>query len=128
MRLDGIDREIIPINPYRGSNNVQHIELPKLNEEIQLKNLTQPDETTKQLQKPVVSQEELNKIMEELRHKFNMLERYLKIDIDSELKMPISKIIDMRTEEVIRQIPPEWIVDILRRMNELKGIFYAEEV
>jgi len=56
------------------------------------------------------------------------MERYLKIDIDSELKMPISKIIDMRTEEVIRQIPPEWVVDILRRMNELKGIFYAEEV
>lgn len=127
MRLDGIDKEIIHINPYRGSN-IQHIELPNLNEATQLKNLTQPEDTTKQLQKPVVSQEELNKIMEELRHKFNMLERYLKIDIDSELKMPISKIIDMRTEEVIRQIPPEWVVDILRRMNELKGIFYAEEV
>lgn len=127
MRLDGIDREIITINPYRRSN-IEQIEPPKLKEKIQLENLTQPNETTKQLQKPVVSQEELNKIMEELRHKLNMLEKYLKIDIDSELKMPISKIIDMRTEEVIRQIPPEWIVDILRRMNELKGIFYAEEV
>lgn len=127
MRLDGVDREIITINPYRRSN-IDQIELPQLKEQIQLKNLTQPDETTKQLQKPVVSQEELNKIMEELRHKLNMLEKYLKIDIDSELKMPISKIIDMRTEEVIRQIPPEWVIDILRRMNELKGIFYAEEV
>lgn len=127
MRLDGVDREIITINPYRRSN-IDQIELPQLKEQIELKNLTQPDETTKQLQKPVVSQEELNKIMEELRHKLNMLEKYLKIDIDSELKMPISKIIDMRTEEVIRQIPPEWVIDILRRMNELKGIFYAEEV
>lgn len=127
MRLDGVDREIITINPYRRSN-IDQIELPQLKEQIQLKNLTQPDETTKQLQKPVVSQEELNKIMEELRHKLNMLEKYLKVDIDSELKMPISKIIDMRTEEVIRQIPPEWVIDILRRMNELKGIFYAEEV
>lgn len=127
MRLDGIEREIITINPYR-SNNVQNFELPKIKDEIQHKTLNQPQDSTKQLQKPVVSQEELNKIMEELRHKFNMLEKYLKIDIDSELNMPISKIIDMRTEEVIRQIPPEWIVDILKRMNELKGIFYAEEV
>jgi len=29
--------------------------------------------------------------------------------------MPISKIIDMRTEEVIRQIPPEWVVEILKK-------------
>lgn len=127
MRLDGIEIEIIALNPYR-SANLQNFEIPKFKDEVQLKTLNQPQDNTKQSQKPIVSQEELNEIMEELRHKFNMLEKYLKIDIDDQLKMPISKIIDMRTEEVIRQIPPEWIVDILRRMNELKGIFYAEEV
>lgn len=128
MRLEGVEREIITINPYRGSK-MQPFELSRLKEQFQLRNILQPNnENTNQLQKPNMSQEELNKILEELRHKLSMLEKYLKINIDEELKIPISKIIDMRTEEVIRQIPPEWIVDILRRMNELKGIFYAEEV
>ncbi|ODA44288.1 Flagellin protein FlaG [Thermodesulfovibrio sp. N1] len=74
-----------------------------------------------------MSQEELNRMMEEIRHKFSMLEKYLQIDIDEQLQIPISKIIDMRTEEVIRQIPPDWIVDILRRMEELRGVFYSKE-
>jgi flagellar protein FlaG len=33
----------------------------------------------------------------------------------------------MRTEEIIRQIPPDWIVDILRRMEELRGVIYSKE-
>jgi flagellar protein FlaG len=66
-------------------------------------------------------------MMEEIKHKFSMIEKYLQIDIDQQLRMPISKIIDMRTEEIIRQIPPEWIVDILRRMEELRGVIYSKE-
>jgi len=81
----------------------------------------------KNTQKVAVSQEELNKMMEEIEHKFSMIEKYLQIDIDQQLRMPISKIIDMRTEEIIRQIPPEWIVDILRRMEELRGVIYSKE-
>lgn len=127
MRLDGIGKEIIAINPYRNIN-VQKFEQAWKNMEAQIKPSSQTDEITKGIQKPSISQEELNKLMEELRHKFNMIEKYLKIDIDEQLKMPISKIIDMRTEEIIRQIPPDWIVDILRRMEELKGVFYTEEV
>lgn len=96
--------------------------------EAEVKPFSQTDEITKDIQKPSVSQEELKKLVEELRHKFNFIEKYLKIDIDEELKIPISRIIDMRTEEIIRQIPPEWMVDILRRMEELKGVFYSEEV
>lgn len=127
MRLDGIGKEIIAINPYRNIN-VQKFEMESKKVELEVKPFSQTDEIIKEIQKPSVSQEELNKLVEELRHKFNLIEKYLKIDIDEQLKMPISRIIDMRTEEIIRQIPPDWIVDILRRMEELKGVFYAEEV
>lgn len=127
MRLDGIGKEIIAINPYRNIN-VQNFEGESKKVEVEVKPFSQTDEVTKDIQKPSVSQEELKKLVEELRHKFNLIDKYLKIDIDEQLKMPISRIIDMRTEEIIRQIPPEWIVDILRRMEELKGVFYAEEV
>ena len=131
MRLDGLDKETITINPYRQTENVNLQNTQPIQENItKISNQSQNDltEQTKNIQKVTVFQEELNKMMEEIRHKFSMLEKYLQIDIDQQLRMPISKIIDMRTEEIIRQIPPEWIVDILRRMEELRGVFYSKEV
>ena len=129
MRLDGLDKEII-INPYRQTEIVNLQNTQTIQENIaKISNQNQNDftEQTKNTQKVAVSQEELNKMMEEIKHKFSMIEKYLQIDIDQQLRMPISKIIDMRTEEIIRQIPPEWIVDILRRMEELRGVFYSKE-
>ncbi len=128
MRLDGIEREIIAINPYRNIN-VQDFKDRLKNLDSQIKISSQIlEENAKDTEKLTIYQEDLNKLVEELRHKFNLIEKYLKINIDEQLKIPISRIIDMRTEEIIRQIPPEWIVDILRRMEELKGVFYQEEV
>lgn len=129
MRLDGLDKEII-INPYRQTEIVNLQNTQTIQENIaKISNQNQNDftEQTKNTQKVAVSQEELNKMMEEIEHKFSMIEKYLQIDIDEQLRMPISKIIDMRTEEIIRQIPPEWIVDILRRMEELRGVIYSKE-
>jgi len=130
MRLDGLDKEIITINPYRQTEIVNLQNTQTIQENIaKISNQNQNDftEQTKNTQKVAVSQEELNKMMEEIEHKFSMIEKYLQIDIDQQLRMPISKIIDMRTEEIIRQIPPEWIVDILRRMEELRGVIYSKE-
>ena len=129
MRLDGLDKEII-INPYRQTEIVNLQNTQTIQENIaKISNQNQNDftEQTKNTQKVTVSQEELNKMMEEIKHKFSMIEKYLQIDIDEQLRIPISKIIDMRTEEIIRQIPPDWIVDILRRMEELRGVFYSKE-
>ena len=129
MRLDGLDKEII-INPYRQTEIVNLQNTQTIQENIaKISNQNQNDftEQTKNTQKVAVSQEELNKMMEEIEHKFSMIEKYLQIDIDQQLRMPISKIIDMRTEEIIRQIPPEWIVDILRKMEELRGVIYSKE-
>jgi len=131
MRLDGLDREVITINPYRQTEIVNLQNTQPIQENIaKISNQNQNDftEQTKNTQKVTVSQEELNKMMEEIKHKFSMIEKYLQIDIDEQLRIPISKIIDMRTEEIIRQIPPDWIVDILRRMEELRGVIYSKEV
>jgi flagellar protein FlaG len=134
MRIDGIEKELIIINPYRTSKGIQ---LPQSVQKVNMskllkntENLTKEgtDNRSDSIQKNYLSREELSKMIEELRHRFSLLDKYLKINIDEVLEIPISKIIDMKTEEVIRQIPPEWLVEILRRMEELKGIFYSEEV
>lgn len=128
MKLDGIEQEVFIINPYRQSRTyiLQNYSIQTAN--IQRINESEQNLTNNNLQKLAVNQEDLDKMMEQLRHKFSMLEKYLQINIDDQLQIPISKIVDMRTEEVIRQIPPEWVVEILRRMDELKGVLYSKEV
>ncbi len=127
MRLDGVEKQII--NPFKKPQ----IETA-LAESIQIDNIQNINKQkqdlfqSKDTQRVTLSQKELNKMIDEIRHKFSLLERYLQIDIDQQLQIPISKIIDMRTEEVIRQIPPEWIIEILRRMEELRGVLYSKEV
>lgn len=129
MKLDGIEKEVIIINPYKRSEIDSNLQQSIQKSVLQKTDIKQSllNKEKNNSQKVTVSQEEFNRIMEELRHRFNMLEKYLQINIDQELQIPISKIIDMRTEEVIRQIPPDWIIDFLRRIEELKGIFYSME-
>lgn len=129
MRLERVDRTVI-INSFKKPQLENKLveSLQQDSSKITYKSKEILTGTENDTQRLTLSQEELNRMMEEIRHKFSLLEKYLQIDIDRELQIPISKIIDMTTEEVIRQIPPEWIIEILRRMEELKGLFYYEEV
>lgn len=118
--MDAIEKEVIIINQYK--KDIQSIK----NEFI--KNLNNITKNKKNTQKTALTQEELNGIIEEIRHRLSMLEKYLKINIDEQLEIPISKIIDMKTEEIIRQIPADWIIQVLRGIEELKGVFYSKEI
>jgi len=64
--------------------------------------------------------------------------KVLKIEIDDELKIPVYKIIDLETKEVLRQIPLEDLLklkkalyEFLNKMvkspKELKGILFEKE-
>lgn len=82
---------------------------------------------------------EFNKLVEKLNKKLNPYNKVLKVEIDQDLKIPIFKIIDVETNEVIRQIPlEEWIKlwkafeklqkEELLNYSELKGLFLKTEV
>lgn len=74
-----------------------------------------------------VNSQELQKLMEEIKRKFDMLSKYLRIDIDSELEIPVAKIIEKDTNRVIRQIPPEYLLDLMKKINQMLGILLNKE-
>lgn len=74
-----------------------------------------------------VNSQELQKLMEEIKRKFDMLSKYLRIDIDSELEIPVAKIIEKDTNRVIRQIPPEYLLDLMKKIDQLLGILLNKE-
>ncbi len=75
-----------------------------------------------------ISSEELSKLMEEIKRKFDMLSKYLRIDIDSDLEIPVAKIIEKDTNKIIRQIPPEYLLDLIKKIDQTLGILLEREV
>ena len=75
-----------------------------------------------------VSNEELRRIIEEIRKKLDYLNKYLKIEIDQDLEIPVVKILEKETNKVIRQIPPEYILELMKKIDQLLGILIDERV
>lgn len=72
--------------------------------------------------------EELKKLIKELTSKLSYLNSQLKIEIDSEINKPIVKIMDINTNQVIRQIPPDYLLNIIKNINKLLGVLFEEKV
>ncbi len=75
-----------------------------------------------------INNEEIQKIIEEIKRKLDYLNKYLKIEIDKELDMPVVKIIERDTNKVIRQIPPEYILELMKRIDQMLGVLLNERV
>jgi len=75
-----------------------------------------------------VKPEELQRLIEEVKKKFDMLSKYLKIDIDQELEIPVVKIMERDTNRVIRQIPPDYLLELMKRIDQLLGLLVEREV
>jgi flagellar protein FlaG len=57
-----------------------------------------------------------------------MLSKYLKIDIDRELEIPVVKIMERDTNRVIRQIPPDYLLELMKRIDQLLGLLMERKV
>jgi len=73
---------------------------------------------------------ELKGVVKELNKLLSSLNRALKVEIDRDLKMPVFKIIDLETKEVVRQIPFEEILKFKKALTaflEKYGAFSGKE-
>ncbi|NPA40987.1 MAG: flagellar biosynthesis protein FlaG [Aquificae bacterium] len=80
------------------------------------------------VQEAVLNEEELQKILQEIRRKLDYLNRYLKIDIDDQLEIPVVKIFERDTNRLIRQIPPDYLLELMRRIDQMLGVLLSEKV
>ena len=76
-------------------------------------------------------QEQLEETVEELNQMVQSVRRNLQFSIDKESGRTVIKVIDSDSEEVIRQIPPEEVLALARRlvdMVEEPGVIIQETV
>ncbi|WP_456465199.1 flagellar protein FlaG [Desulfurobacterium sp.] len=90
----------------------------------------QTRKTVQEEEKKKLSPREMEKLLNSLKEKLSMLNTQLKIEIekigDGE-EIPVIKVIDTRTKEVIRQIPPEYMIKIAKYIEEITGLLLREK-
>ncbi len=102
--------------------NVQNRPTDKVSDQ----NSISPEQLKKELNK--LDKDQIENIFRDLKEKFDYMNKYLKIEIDKDLHEPVVKIIDKRTNEVVRQIPPEYILKLAKKVDKLVGLLFSKEV
>ena len=74
-----------------------------------------------------VSPELLEEVIKNLKEKLSMLNTQLQIQIDKDTDIVVVKVIDRKTNEVIRQIPPEYVLKIAKYLDEIAGLLFSEK-
>lgn len=79
--------------------------------------------------------EEVQNEIEKLQQYTQSIDRSLQFKVDEELGVTIVRVVDKNTDELIRQFPPEELINLSRRLKELNdqntgntGILLQEKV
>jgi len=80
------------------------------------------------VQESGLNREELQKLLKEIQRKLDYLNRYLKIDIDDQLEIPVVKVFERDTNRLIRQVPPDYLLELMKRIDRMLGVLLSERV
>jgi len=75
---------------------------------------------------PTIGEKAVQKLGEELKRKFDS-KRQLEFSIHDETKKIMIKVINTDTNEVVREIPSEQILDMVAKFFEINGLFIDEK-
>jgi flagellar protein FlaG len=82
----------------------------------------------KSLQKEMPSAEELQQDLDVINAQLETMNRSLQFSIDEELKDVVVKIVDTKTGEIIRQIPPDEVLRLREHFKEMVGLILEKTV
>jgi Uncharacterized flagellar protein FlaG len=126
LSLNDINQNVQPINQDRRPENIDNSQTSTAIN-IQKSANTDQNQLENQLKDSIKNTEELKRILQELQNKISYLNKSLKIELNEEIKEPVVKIIDITNNEVIRQIPPDYVINIIKNINKMLGALVNEK-
>ncbi len=72
--------------------------------------------------------EELEDHVEQLNEILDTFDRKLSFEVHEGTNRHLVRVMDARTEEVLREIPPEEVLDMVARIEEMVGIVIDERI
>ncbi len=92
----------------------------------------QKEELGKALQREserkAISKKQTEKYLKDILHISSIFERELRFSVNKELNQVVVKVIDSRTDKVIKEIPPEDIIKLHIRMKEVIGLLFDKKI
>ncbi|NPA49431.1 MAG: flagellar protein FlaG [Thermodesulfobacteria bacterium] len=91
----------------------------------------EPSQKSSQPEKPsedTLSPQEAKDVVLTVQEELAKLNVRLVFNVDEETKEVVVKVVNPETDEVIRQIPPEELLEIRKRLDEIMGILFDVRV
>lgn len=82
--------------------------------------------TVRQAEKTEEASAPLNEVVSELNNLVRDLHRELQFSVDDESGETTIKVVDSKTDEVVRQIPSEEVVRLRQRLEEAAGVIFRD--
>lgn len=79
-------------------------------------------------EKKKVEEEQIISAIEKANKEFMIYDRKFEFSIHEKTKAIMVKVIDAKNDEIIREIPPEKILDMVAKLWELAGIMVDEKI
>lgn len=117
--------KVDPVNKVQYVSAVKSVNNGK-NTDILITNKKQGIETD--TQKKEISLEKLQESVEVLNKTVNVIDKKYEFYIHKETDRPVVRVLERATGEVINQIPPDEILNIITRIREIIGVFIDERV
>lgn len=123
MRIDGVSSTSTVQIPQQV--NTEDVNINKQKEDIkEIEKLALPIDKNEDKK---FTEEELIHAIEEANKSVKFYDKKLEFSIHDKTKEIMVKVIDTTSNEVIREIPPEKILDMVAKMWELAGILVDEK-
>ncbi len=74
------------------------------------------------------TENEIKKVVETFNHMFEITQTHLKFSYHDKLGKYYVKVVDDKTNKVIREIPPEKLLDLIAKMQDFMGILFDKKV
>jgi len=74
-----------------------------------------------------VSQDDIKEAISDIKDQLGAIGRQINISVDDDLDIVVIKVINKDTEEVVRQIPSERLVEIAKTLEDNMGLLLQEE-
>lgn len=89
---------------------------------------TAPLDLSKVMKPSEISREDVEAMVDALKELTETLQTKLNFSVDSGTNSIVVKVIDKETDKVIRQIPPEALLELQEKMQDLTGFLLSENI
>lgn len=126
MQVDGISSSIANtlISPRIGQTSTNNAQ----NGEMKLQRQEKHMEEQKHIEEKKFSEEDVIGIIEKANKDFIAYDRRFEFSIHEATKQIMVKVIDANTDEVIRELPPEKVLDMVASLWEVAGILVDRKI